>query len=274
MNSAEVLTFQETVWDYYQKHGRQLPWRQAEADGSFDPYKILVSEIMLQQTQVNRVTPKFQAFLKQFPDLGTLAAASLGDVLIAWSGLGYNRRAKYLHDAAKQLVSKNRPWKLEDLTACKGIGQNTAVAVNVYAYNQPQVFIETNIRTVYIHHFFTSLAIGSHPIADQEMKPLVEQTLDHENPREFYWALMDYGTHLKTSVGNAARRSQHHTKQSSFEGSRRQIRGRVLRSLILKPMTLTDLQQVINDKRLSEIVSQLETEQLIRRGNYHYSLAN
>src|SRR4030095_9666003 len=143
-------TFREVVLEYYREHGRELPWRHPGTT----VYEILVSEMMLQQTQVKRVIPKYQSFLKRFPTIQSLANAPLSEVLSEWSGLGYNRRAKYLHDAAKQLVSKVGPWKLEDLTECKGIGHNTAVAVLVYAYNRPLVFIETNIRTVCIHHFF------------------------------------------------------------------------------------------------------------------------
>lgn len=115
-----MTAFQKTVWDYYAKHGRDLPWRRPDSE---DPYKILVSEIMLQQTQVQRVIPKYHSFLERFPSVESLAEAPLATVLSEWSGLGYNRRGKYLHEAARVLVVKGAPWQLEDLVACKGIGQ-------------------------------------------------------------------------------------------------------------------------------------------------------
>ncbi len=153
--SKQVVTdFQTEVTRQGQGHFREMPWRAAEADGSFDPYKILVSELMLQQTQVARVVPKFTEFVAKFPTLEALANASLGDVLKAWQGLGYNRRAKYLHSAAQALISKEAPWKCEDLVALAGVGPNTAGAVLAYAYNQPVLFVETNVRSVFIHHFF------------------------------------------------------------------------------------------------------------------------
>src|SRR5262245_16021810 len=143
MKAVDNNEFHNTVMAYYQARGRHdLPWRLAGHDGLFDPYKILVSEIMLQQTQVPRVIPKFNEFMKRFPTAKRLAEASLGEALSAWQGLGYNRRAKYLQDATRKLVIKDHPWQYEDLLACTGIGPNTAAAVVVYAYNRPHVFIE------------------------------------------------------------------------------------------------------------------------------------
>ncbi len=255
--------FQETVKDYYRNNGRDLPWRHTA-----DQYAILVSEIMLQQTQVSRVIPKYQAFLGRFPTIGSLAAANLGEVLKVWSGLGYNRRAKYLHEAAKTLVSKDTPWKFEDLVACKGIGANTAAAVMVYAYNQPRVFIETNIRTVYLHHFFA----GKTAVSDKLLLPLIERSLDTAKPREWYWALMDYGTYLKSNVGNAARRSQHYTKQSVFQGSRRQVRGQILRLLTQAPRSAAELTKTVADRRLVDVLYDLKQEGFIQQTGDSYRL--
>jgi A/G-specific adenine glycosylase len=180
--------FLESLWSYYAASGRtMLPWRLPEADGSFEPYKIMVSELMLQQTQVPRVVPKYQAFLERFPSVDALAAAELGEVLRAWQGLGYNRRAKFLWQAA-QVVRTQRsfPDTAEGLVKLPGIGRNTAGAILAYAYNQPVVFVETNVRTVYIHHFFADRT----DIHDTEIAALVAQTLDREQPRDFFWALM------------------------------------------------------------------------------------
>lgn len=264
---GSVYEFQETVWEYFQACGRQLPWREPEPDGSFDAYKILVSEIMLQQTQANRVVPKFQEFLQLFPTIQALASASLAQVLTAWSGLGYNRRAKYLHQTA-QILSRVAPWKYEDLLACPGIGTNTAAAILTYAQNQPVVFIETNIRTVFIHHFFTDETA----VPDSAIQELVEKTLDREHPREWYWALMDYGTYLKSAVGNRSQASKTYAKQSTFQGSRRQIRGHVIRLLATGKHTQTELAALIPDQRLTTVLNNLLQEGLIILDKNHYRL--
>jgi A/G-specific adenine glycosylase len=255
----DIRDFQEVVWQYYHQHGRELPWRNPEPSQTFDPYKILVSEIMLQQTQAGRVVAKYQAFLEEFPAVGALAAAPLANVLVAWSGLGYNRRAKYLHEAAKQLARAPQPWSIETLVACKGVGFNTAAAVVSYAYNQPVAFIETNIRTVFIHHFFAN----EDKVDDKAIMPLVAQVLDQEHPREWGWALMDYGVHLKATAGNASRNSKQYARQSAFEGSKRQVRGQVLRLLHAGHYGREELARLIPDDRLPRVLSDLLHEQLI-----------
>ncbi len=261
--------FLETVWGYYVQSGRkELPWRTPEPDGNFDLYKIMVSELMLQQTQVSRVVPKYHEFLTQFPTVHHLAEAELGDVLRAWQGLGYNRRARYLWQAA-QIVDnlKHFPIAAEELVKLPGIGINTAGAITAYVYNAPVTFIETNIRTVYIHHFFADQV----DVSDKEILLLVAQTLDLENPREFYWALMDYGTYLKATVGNVNKISKHYTKQSRFVGSRRQVRGQVIRALGAGAQTVDELQKVITDERLLAVLSELINEGMVQQsgGQYH-----
>ncbi len=245
-----------------------MPWRLPEADGHFDPYKILVSEIMLQQTQVHRVIPKFQTFIERFPTYQDLAAAGLADVLVAWSGLGYNRRAKYLHMAAKQIQATGWPKNHQELMSLPGVGANTAAAIMVYAYNQPIAFIETNIRTVFIHFYFQD----RDDVADREILPLVEQTLDREHPREWFWALMDYGAHLKRHVGNISRLSRHYNKQSNFNGSTRQIRGAVLRLLTTKPATWRQIAEIIQDERVTVVLQDLQNEGLITKAGQSYRL--
>ena len=267
---AQVHEFREIVWEYYRNNGRSgLPWRLPDASGSFDPYKIMVSELMLQQTQVARVIPKYETFVAQFPDVASLAVASLGDVLRAWQGLGYNRRAKFLWQAAQAVNERGKfPDTLEDLVALPGVGKNTAGAILAYAYDQPVVFIETNVRTVYIHHFLADAT----DVHDKEIIALAEQTADRENPREWYWALMDYGSYLKLTVGNASRASKHFTKQSTFHGSRRQIRGQVIRLLGACSYPMTDLQAAINDERLVAVLQELTHEGLVVENGGVYSL--
>lgn len=264
----DTTALQKTLRDYYRKHGRHLPWREPEADGTFSPYKILVSECMLQQTQVQRVVPKYEALLKRFPTINALAGASLAEVVAMWSGLGYNRRAKYLHDAAKQLAAQTT-WTMESLVACKGIGPNTAAAILAYAYNQPTVFIETNIRTVYIHTFFKDQT----NVSDKAIEQLVRDSLDSKHPREFYWALMDYGTYLKQTEGNLSRHSKQYARQSTFEGSLRQLRGQILRTLLQKPHSVAQLTEELTDERLPVALESLQKDGLIVKNNHRYSVA-
>ncbi|MET1033463.1 MAG: A/G-specific adenine glycosylase [Candidatus Saccharimonadales bacterium] len=270
---ADIVKFQQTIWEYYDAHGRHdLPWRLPDVDGNFDPYKIMVSELMLQQTQVGRVIPKFLAFTKQYPTAQSLANAPLADVLILWSGLGYNRRAKFLWQAA-QAVLQNHDGKLpatkEELVKLPGVGANTAGAILAYAYNQPVSFIETNIRTVFFHHFFHD----QKDIPDTALLPLLEKSLPADNARLWYWALMDYGTHLKQTVGNASRASAHYAKQSKFDGSRRQIRGMVLRLLAIESRTILYLHDEIPDERLDSVLSDLIKEGFIKENDSHYQLS-
>lgn len=270
----EYATFQKQVWRYYRSFGRHdLPWRQIMPGGAVDPYAVMVSELMLQQTQVPRVIPKYQAFLKAFPTLEDLAHASLADVLRLWSGLGYNRRAKFLWQAAGKIMHEHDgqvPATLKVLTALPGIGPNTAGAILAYAFNQPVVFIETNIRSVYIHHFFPA----SEQVHDAELVPLIEATLARETPREWYWALMDYGTHLKQTVGNTARTSRSYTRQSAFHGSRRKVRGQVLKALTGGKKTLAELAVMVQDKRLEAVLADLAREGFIEHEEHVYRLCS
>jgi A/G-specific adenine glycosylase len=185
---------------------------------------------MLQQTQVPRVIEKYANFIRRFPDFATLAQAPLGAVLKEWQGLGYNRRAiavKKIAEIVQREYGGVLPKDTEMLVKLPGIGAYTAAAIGAFAFNRPAVFIETNIRAVFIHTFFNDRT----NVSDKEILPLIEQTLDRKNPRKWYWALMDYGVMLKKEFANPARRSSHHKKQSRFEGSNRQLRGRILKLL-------------------------------------------
>lgn len=274
MNDEQYNTaqFRAQVRRYYKTQGRHdLPWRKAEADGSFDAYKIMVSEVMLQQTQVSRAIPKYHSFIEQFPRLIDLAEAPLGQVLRAWNGLGYNRRAKFIHLAAQEIVTHHQgtiPSEVNQLVALPGIGINTAGAILAYAYNQPVIFIETNIRSVFLHHFFAEEAL----VSDREVLIQVSKTLDIQSPREWYWALMDYGTYLKQTTDNPNKRSQHYSQQSLFKGSRRQLRGQVVRLLSRQTYDKKQLQALIGDKRLISILAELADEKLIQRYGDVYSL--
>lgn len=238
---AKIREFAETVWAYYRAHKRDMPWR---ADTR--PYWVVVSEIMLQQTQVDRVAKMFPKFVARFPDWRALANASTKEVLSAWTGLGYNRRALFLKKIAEQAAARELPQTYEGLRELPGIGPNTAGSILAFAFNIPRPFIETNIRSVYIHHFFPAIEKregkkACKKISDDEIMPLIEKTLAlpdiAANPREWHWALMDYGSHLKKLLPNPSRRSAHHLKQSKFEGSNRQLRARILRFVMERART-------------------------------------
>lgn len=262
LTQQQVTDFQQAVLDYYYQNQRDLPWRQPEPDGTFDPYKIMVSEVMLQQTQVLRVIEKYRQFLIAFPTIQRLAQANLTEILTVWQGLGYNRRARFMRETALRVCNDYEaimPQTVDELTSLPGIGHNTASAILVYAHNQPQIFIETNIRTVYLHHFFPD----GQAIDDKQVIKLVAQTLESENPRDWYWALMDYGTYLKKQHGNPNNRSKQYLKQSSFSGSRRQLRGKILHELTMQAQPLETLSRRFDDSRFIEVVDSLIYERLI-----------
>lgn len=223
--------FQTQILAYAAAHKRDLPWRtpylQPDNQGHLNFYKVFLSEVMLQQTQVPRVIQKYHEFLEAFPTMHALAQAALPDVLRVWQGLGYNRRGKYLWQAAKKLQATSCKLHLTpaELDALPGIGPATAASIYCFAYDKPIVFIETNIRKVFIFHFFPD----RDEVNDVDLIPLVRETVDTTNPREWYYALMDYGSYLSKMVPNPNRRSKHYVRQAKFEGSDRQIRGRLLR---------------------------------------------
>jgi A/G-specific adenine glycosylase len=261
----KIGQFQELVWDYYRDHAREMPWREDP-----NPYWVVVSEVMLQQTQVSRVLEKFPQFIKQFDSFEKLAAARPADVIAAWQGLGYNRRALNLQKLA-QAIDEELPRDPAELVKLPGIGPGTAGSIAAFAFDAPAVFIETNIRRVFIHHFFED----QEGVDDKQLLPLVEQALDREQPREWYYALMDYGTHLAKTVPNPNRRSKHHAVQSKFEGSDRQIRGEILRHLIKATKGFDELfeQSLCSDKtRFMKILDGLRKDGLVERTKKGYQL--
>jgi A/G-specific adenine glycosylase len=221
-----VRGFRTMVRSHYRKNGRDLPWRKSRT-----PYRVLVSEVMLQQTGVQRVREKYRQFLRAFPSLRALAGAEYRDVLAVWKGLGYNRRAFRLKRTAELIVAEHGgrvPRDVDALVALPGIGRATACAVLAYAFNMPVAFIETNIRRVYIHFFFE----GAGPVSDSDILPLVEKTLDRRNPREWCDALMDYGALLGSAGSDPNWRGTRYRRQPPFEGSVRQARGLILGALL------------------------------------------
>ena len=254
--------FRKTIYDHHHEHARIFPWR-----NTIDPYLILVSEFMLQQTQTERVLSYYDHFTRQFPNVQTLAGAQLKDVLKLWQGLGYNQRAINLRLTAQIVVSEYNsilPETRGQLVGLPGIGQSTAGAIMAFSFNKPVVFIETNIRRVFIHFFFKDKT----EVRDSEILPLVEETIDHDNPRHWYYALMDYGAMLKKQGAKANQKSAHYTKQAPFVGSDRQVRGAIIRHLLSigvmnehELITLTGIEPT----RAGKILFSLEKDGFIKR---------
>jgi len=276
----EISKLLKEVEAYYKKEGRShLPWREAR-----DPYKILVSEVMLQQTQVERALPFYKSFLKQFPTVNALAKAPLSKVLKAWQGLGYNRRGRFLQLSAQAIVKNYNgrfPKQASALEDLPGIGPYTARAIAAFAYNEPEVFIETNIRTVFIHFCYSSFLQKGKIVSDKELLPLVAEALHKSKlkPREFYAALMDYGSFLKRKGIMLNKQSKHYVKQGKFEGSARQLRGAILRELLTEPHTQKQLTKNLSrqfTKTGEEVLRELERlqkEKLIERQGMRWQIA-
>jgi len=269
LNDDLIVRFRKIIYGYYQENARILPWRQTK-----NPYRIYISEMMLQQTQVDRVLPKYELFIARFPDFSTLAHSPFTEVLEAWQGLGYNRRALALHNAAQIIIEEydgKLPGEVDSLMKLPGIGHATACEIAAFGFNKPVVFVETNIHTVFIHLFFPD----SDKVPDREIVPLIERTLDAENPRHWYYALMDFGVMLKKIHPNPSRKSAHYQKQGAFEGSDRQIRGQILK-LLLRESKLTDteicskLQQ--NKDRTRSILTALVKEGLLKKYGERYCI--
>jgi A/G-specific adenine glycosylase len=262
LSRKRINSFQQQIKRFYNENKRDMPWRD-----TVDPYCILVSEFMLQQTQTERVLLKYDPFITRFPDFQTLSRAGLKKVLAAWQGLGYNRRVINLKETAEEIISRYSgkvPESTEELIQLPGIGKATAGAILAFVFNKPSVFIETNIRRVFIHFFFQD----KKDIQDKEIMPLVEKTLDHENPRHWYYALMDYGTMLKKQGSNPNRKSAHYSRQAPFEGSNRQARGAILRHL-LNNGTMEEYELItllgITPLRGEKIISDLEKDGFLYR---------
>ncbi|HSE35398.1 MAG TPA: A/G-specific adenine glycosylase [Candidatus Paceibacterota bacterium] len=233
--------FTEELFRAGERVFRPMPWRPSQAKigtARFDPYKILVSEIMLQQTQVDRVRGKYAEFMHMFPTVRALARAPLGDVLRAWSGLGYNRRAKYLHAAAQVIVRIHGgrfPRTYEALTALPGIGRSTAAGILAFAWNVEVPMIDTNIRRI-LGRVFPK----ARTMSDAELFRFGIALIPKGRGRAWNYAMLDIGATLCTARGHTAAcpfsllhgriraEPKLSTKKERFKDSRRYIRGKIL----------------------------------------------
>jgi A/G-specific adenine glycosylase len=232
----DIAEFRRVVYENYGRAGRVLPWRE-----NTEAWGVLLSEFMLQQTQIERVKPYWFRWMEMWPRPEDVHRATLEEALREWSGLGYNRRGVYLKNCAG-IITESCRGRVPDtpgaLQSLPGIGPYTAGSIACFAYNYPAVFIETNIRAALLHVFFGE----KEGVRDGELLPILEKALDRANPRKWYWALMDYGAALKKLTANPGRRSAHHVKQGPFQGSFRQIRGGVIRALVSRgPGTVEDI---------------------------------
>ena len=268
-SDKEIHIFRKIIYNYYGNNGRDFPWRKTQ-----DPYRIVVSEIMLQQTQTERVVEKYQKFITIFGGFQDLAEASLLDILSQWQGLGYNRRAIALQKTAQIVVEKfhgELPGDVEILMGLPGIGITTASEIAAFAFDIPTVFIETNIRRVFLYTFFPERK----NVKDSEILPLVEQALDYNNPRAWYYALMDYGVMLKKAIPNPNRKSAHYARQASFEGSNRQIRGGIIRILVKgTSQSLAELAHILRsqESKVEKILNKLLDEGFLVRKGTDYAI--
>jgi A/G-specific adenine glycosylase len=262
--------FRDLVLAHHEAQGRHdLPWRRTK-----DAYRILVSEVMLQQTQVERVIPFYHAFLESFPDVEALAKAPLSSVLLHWQGLGYNRRAKMLHEAAKTVVREHggrMPTSVETLETLPGVGHYTARAIAAFAGNQDVVFVETNLRTAVTHHFFP----GEEKVGDKDVLSILEKALPKGEARRWYSALMDYGAHLKRQGIRVNAKSKGYAKQSAFAGSGREARGGILKALAKGPKAEAYLLGILGPDRSEQLVlmlAKLSAEGLVEKKRNRYQL--
>ena len=274
MQKESIKKFQKIVWDFYKKNKRDFPWRNTK-----DPYRILVSEVMLQQTQAPRVVAFYQRWIKRFPNPKALAGAKFSEIYPFWQGLGYNRRALALQKTAQKAVAEFKgklPANITTLETFPGIGPYTARAISIFSFNTPIACIETNIRRVFLYHFFKD----KNGVSDEQILKIAERACPAKpwRSREWHWALMDYGAYLKTAVPNPNRRHKNYTVQSKFEGSLRQIRGAILRMLSGEPMSAKELTVRIKKltgqsaERTKKVILALEKEELIVGDKKMYSL--
>ncbi|HLC49676.1 MAG TPA: A/G-specific adenine glycosylase [Candidatus Andersenbacteria bacterium] len=264
-----IPKFQKTILTWYSQNKRDLPWRNTK-----NPYRIMVSEIMLQQTQVSRVLPKYKEFLQAFPTIQALAESNDADLLKIWSGLGYWRRARFLKETCKEIIKSHNgkfPKDIPTLISLPGIGPYTAGAIACFAFGNSSAFIDTNIRRVYLHFFFAD----KKDVQDSDIIKIAKKAVPKDNPRDWHWALFDYGALvLKDKKINL--KSRHYAKQSKFLGSFRSYRAHALRFLLAtekKQVKKDALEEYLEDLLRKderdfspgEILDSLEQDKLIIR---------
>ncbi len=263
---------------HYRATARDLPWR-----GTHDPYAVLVSEVMLQQTQVSRVAPAFERFMRRFPTLGALAAAPLAAVLREWSGLGYNRRARDLHRIARQCPN-GLPRTVAELDALPGIGAYTAGAVACFAFGQRVAFADVNIQRV-LGRFFLGRPGTNKEAVEWDMRAMPKRSADL-----WHHALMDLGATICTAKApkcdvcplqtdclfarSPAVRTARVARPAAYTSSDRRVRGAIVRSLVNAEagLTMRALEKQLADARVRRLIDALVADRLIERVGRRYRL--
>ncbi|MBS3749846.1 MAG: Fe-S cluster assembly protein HesB [Candidatus Thermoplasmatota archaeon] len=258
----DIKKFQHKVFHFYEEYKRDLPWRKTN-----DAYKILVSEFMLQQTQVSRVINYYTRWMNTWPTVHSLANETYKNVLQAWMGLGYNRRAMYLHNTANIIVDEFDGDVLSAVNHYEklpGIGLYTAKAIQIFAANADIATVDTNIRRILINEFDLDESIS-----DKELFQLAKQCLPKGKSRNWHNALMDYGALHLTSRKTGIKPK---TQQSNFQGSDRQIRGKILRLLLKEDQSAYQLQKElkVESERLSKILNKMVDEKTVGKTNKNY----
>ena len=265
-----LLAFKTLILSFYAEHGRAFVWRDTN-----DPYRILVSEVMLQQTQTGRVVPKYEAFLSRWPDFSSLAEATTEELLSVWKGLGYNRRALNLRRSAR--MTQEWDWTIPNdktlIESLPGVGKATSAAIRSFCFGEKSVYLETNIRRVLLTCFYPEEV----EVKDRELESLLhELSLINEDMKSWYYALMDYGVLLKALFPNANKRSAHYTKQKKFENSNRQIRGLLIHLLTdtgSKALpVICDLLSHFEEERIYHALAQLESEGFVQEQEGVYGI--
>ncbi len=264
LDQESAHIFQQKVMDWWSKNARDLPWRNNPG-----PYEVLVSEVMLQQTQVNRVIPKYLEFLREFPTVEALASSETKRLLTVWSGLGYNRRAVWLREAAREIVARGGfPQEVKDLRELKGIGPYASRSILIFAFNKDLAAVDTNIRRVLIASGF-----ANESMTHKEVQAVADALLLRGRSSDWHNALMDYGSEVLTAntTGIAPK-----SRQPKFKQSTRQVRGIIVRvltqnnSMSLRQL-LSQLDFECNERDIQPILDQMVAEKLIEftmTGNY------
>ncbi|HIH29305.1 MAG TPA: Fe-S cluster assembly protein HesB [Thermoplasmata archaeon] len=264
IQTGDIRRFQKRIFSFYKKNKRDLPWRKTT-----DPYKILLSELMLQQTQVKRVVLYYEKWIQKWPTIGTLASASLPELLQMWMGLGYNTRVVNLHTTARKIVTlfdSDVIGAMKQYKQLPGIGRYTSQAVQIFSTNADLITVDTNIRRIFISEFNLTTTIK-----DAELWSLAEQCLPRGKSRDWHNALMDYGALHLTAQKTGIKPK---TQQSRFEGSDRQIRARILRCLLQKSMSFSEIKTTfkLEQERLKPILEKMIQEKIIMKRNTTYQL--
>ncbi|OGG11577.1 hypothetical protein A2Z00_05085 [Candidatus Gottesmanbacteria bacterium RBG_13_45_10] len=270
LTKQNIQRFQSTIFRWWETNKRDLPWRHTH-----DPYNILVSEVMLQQTQVPRVIAKYREFIERYPTVNSLALASPGSVLRAWKGMGYNRRALYLQKAARAIVERYKgifPRNEQELRELPGLGTYTARAILVFAFKQNVSMVDTNIRQIITHYFF-----NDSPQKEKVIQITADQLLPKGKSWEWHQALMDYGA-LKFHEVKMKRPEQSRGTTIPFKNSNRLFRGRIvdrLREEDIKERKLIDEFASLykkDDQFIRHIIEGLMKDGLISRRKGFLSL--